>query len=410
MSLNIRPSETPRQILERHVLASVLAQPTFYDEARALRAIDFSDPDYQNIWDRIQSVAGTGRAPTPKGVAAASFDLNEEDLVRLSASVAPNVDSLRRAVTSLISEVRRAEVIVSMNRALNLIRNDGAADWETTVAALTLELSDRAMTRASLTGAEARHALLTRMAQNQKRGKVPTGLSALDNALRGGLSTGLIMLGAFGKQGKTTMVATLSYNLELQEIPHAVFTLERQPTDIEALKAAREAHINALELSDHLALPPSNLPQRTVHYIHQTRMTADQIRNDILFHVRRHRIRAAFVDYWQLIEPGPGAQGARKAQQMERIAQELQRTSMDADIPLFVTYQIGDSPQNPDIAAARTAANLCLHLQREASECWLRTIATNVSDEKDIGGVTAPVITFDRDAGPHFRDPNPIPF
>jgi hypothetical protein len=70
-----------------------------------------------------------------------------------------------------------------------------------------------------------------------------------------------------------------------------------------------------------------------------------------------------------------------------------------------MTYQLGDGPQNREIAAARTAANLNLILHRENSECWLQTIATNITAERDIGGVVSPSLILDRGWGPHFRNP-----
>jgi replicative DNA helicase len=394
--------------IEREIVGSILKDPTLYADIRHLDASDFADDQLALVWSAIKSAASQGLQITPRAIAASSFDIDQSELARLARDAAANVDAVRRTAQRLSSERRRERAIVMLRDTVTAIEREPER-WESLMSGVTADIGASVMTRRAVPAAEMRERLAMRIAQGARAAKIPTGLGALDNELGGGLPPStLIMIGAFGKSGKTTLTATISYNFERMQIPHIVFELERDAEHIEALKVARDLHINAIDLTRHARLPESD-GQRYCDYVHGTALTDEMIRHEILWHVRHKGGRAALIDFWQLIE---GRTQRETFEQFRgRVAQTIQKTAVDAQIPIVMTYQIGSGPDNKEIQAARTAANLCMFLHRDRNDvnAWLENIATNISSEEDFGGIGKPALILDRDAGPHFKDPNALP-
>jgi len=395
--------------LEREIIGSVLRDPSLYDDVRQLAPEDFRDDSCANIWIHIKQVASQGLPITPKTVTAGAFDLDAGMLRQLSLDATANVDAVREAAARISSERRRDRAIMVMRDAV-FSAEQNPDTWEQTVDGLMRNLNDASYSQRAVPASETRDRLARRLLAGVRSARVPTGLKAIDTATNGGLpAPSLTMIGGFGKTGKTTLAATISYNLEHQEIPHAVFTLERRDDDIEALKVARELGLNSRELGVSVQTLPPSTSRRYCEYIHGTKLTAEMIRHEILYQTRVKGARAAIIDYWQLIE---GRQPREPTDVfLARVAQTIQKTAVDANIPIIMLYQIGDGPDSREIRAARTAANLCMFLMRNAGEpeAWFRVVATNITSEENLGGIGLPSLILNSDIGPHFHDPDKMP-
>jgi replicative DNA helicase len=387
------------------IIGAVLREPSLYEKVRFLSPSDFVQEDHIQIWGAIRESVAEGHDPTPERITASTF-LDDQDLPRrLIHRATANVDALIRQARLISDERSRGRAITLTREALKKLEDRSNPQWRDVTKSLSDNLVSETPTGRSMTANEVQKQLLRRL-DRQVSTRIPTGLRALDARLGGGLHPGtLTMLGAFGKTGKTTLCATISYNMEAANTPHLMACLERGGTEVEELKTARRLGCKGFDLGKYkdkiAALAPT---KRCCHYVHDTAMTVDDLRHEILYHRRRHGIAAALIDFWQLI------QGKEKGESLDahltKVAQRLQATSVDADIPIFMTSQLNDNGRSRDSAAALTASNLflILHRDKDASEAWMETIVSNITDELDIGSIGSPQFILDREAGPHFRD------
>ena len=245
--------------IEREIIGSVLRDPSLYDDVRQLAPEDFRDDFSANVWIHIKQVASQGHPITPKTVAAGAFDIEIVDLRRLANEATANVDALRAAAQRLSSERRRERAIALMRDAVYSVEQNPDT-WEPAVDSLLRDLNSSSHSQRAVPASETRDRLARRLLAGARSARVPTLLNVIDTATGGGLpAPSLTMIAGFGKSGKTTLVATISYNLEQQAIPHVVFSLERRDDDIEALKVARELNVNSRELGISVqTLPPAS--------------------------------------------------------------------------------------------------------------------------------------------------------
>lgn len=392
--------------IEADIIGSVISNPGLFDHVKILLVPDFSLPDHQSIWKYIRNAIANN---TPINALAIknTLNLSDKDLpVRISSNASQNSEVLQNnaKILSDYSRKRLINKILSKHTA-ELSQPDNS--WQNTVQELVKDILNVSGTARAIRAESALEKLKRQIAQTSQV-TIPTGLAALDNALGGGLSPAThVMIGGYAKTGKTTLTATISHNMEINKILHLVVSLERKDTHIEALKASRQIGCNANYLRDHIkALNSIETSKRYCIYINDNEIDGDNLRHEILYLKRRYGIKAALIDCWQLI--GGIKKGESKDAHKTRVAQMLQQTSCDADIPIVTTYQLSEANFSRDasVTIASACSNLNVILQRDqtSAEAWMEVIATNITDEVDIGGITNPQFILDRESGPHFKD------
>lgn len=393
--------------LERQVLGSILRDPTLYNVAESLKPEDVEDHACKDVWLAIQSIAHSGTVIDTQSVIGSCIFATAADVSEIAKYGHVDRDRLAKAVTTLVDTRRAAALETELTRQLGTLRGDG--QWRRAISELLTALSADYGGYRSKSATSARHAALQklRMATSEA---IPTGLPALDERLGGGMRGGwLIGVGAFAKTGKTTLVATISGNLDRQKVPHQVFTLERSETYIEELKAARELGINITQLGKHVDAFEQRLNEPSyAEYIHSRSITVEEIRHEILSGVRKKGIRAAFIDYWQLI--ATSAKGLRAENRNEELGRQVQLiadTAGDAGIPIILTSQLNDNGAPRESNAIKFAANIFLILQRDqnAAEAWFENVVTNITEPLNIGSINDPALMFRSDVGPFFDAP-----
>ena len=395
------PRLSARSQLEREIIGSVILNDMCYRGARQLRPDDFEDPDHQEIWRVIREFVEQGLPLEPDRIAANVFISSPIDLTQVMRSASGNVDGIERAASKLAESNRQAWLRSTLSRALGDL-DEGERNWRDIAQSLEVQLQTNAETGSVREAASVRQSLLRRIKQHTNPA-IPTGIGPIDAHLGGGVMPAMfVMVGALGKTGKTVFLTTISYNWDKAGIDHLFITLERSDEVIESLKIGRELGVSARRLTEHQASAMALAHMRShTRYLHSTTLDIEQIRHEILFQKKRFGIRAALIDYWQLI------QGRKKGESLQefrgRTAQEIQRTAIDADMPILMTCQVGDSSGFRDWESAKTAANLFLQINRDRSsaETWFQVITTNVTEEADIGSVANPPVVL-RDEGPHF--------
>lgn len=391
--------------LERQILGSILRDPTLYNVAESLRPEDVDDHACKDVWLAIQSLAHSGTVIDSQSVMGSCIFATAADVDEIAKYGHVDRDRLATAVTTLIDTRRAAALETELTRQLGSLRGDG--QWRRAISELLAALSADYGGYRSKSAKSARQAALQklRMATSEA---IPTGLSSLDQRLGGGMRGGwLIGIGAYAKTGKTTLVATISGNLDHQKVPHQVFTLERHETYIEELKAARELQINVTQLGKNVDEFERRLNAPSyAEYIHSRSITVEEIRHEILSGVRRKGIRVALIDYWQLI--AASAKGLRSENRSEELGRQVQLiadTAGDAGIPIILTSQLNDNGAPRESNAIKFAANLFLILQRDpnAAEAWFENVVTNITEPVNIGSISDPALIFRSDVGPYFE-------
>lgn len=233
--------------LERQILGSVLNDPSLYAAIEPLRAEDIQDPACAEVWVAIQSLAHSAKKIDKQAVIGSVFLASADEVEQIARTGHVDRDRLSTAVATLIDSRRTFALESELTRQIGALRTDG--QWRRSVSELLATLSADYGGHRSKTAISTRQAALERL-RLSAGAAIPTGLATIDNHLKGGMRGGwLIGIGAYAKTGKTTLVATISGNLDQQKVPHQLFTLERHETYIEELKAARELGINVTQLS-----------------------------------------------------------------------------------------------------------------------------------------------------------------
>lgn len=392
--------------LEADVIGSILANPALFEQARGLLIPDFTSPDHQNLWRFILN-AISHSTPLTVSVAARAVPLSDPQIPdRIASTASKNADTVGHNAALIVDHVRKQHLSRILGNGISEIA-DQKTPWHVTAQTLVRNILAVSGTGRARPADQTRHDLKQRLA-TRKAHHVPTGLRALDNALGGGMPrSSHIMVGAFAKTGKTTLVATISANLEQQGILHAVVLLERDATQIEALKAGRALGCNANNLGNNLdaldSLPPE---QRHCIYIAEPAISIEALRHELLYLKRRYNIGAILIDQWQLIGEKPPRETLDAYR--SRTARTIQQTAIDAEVPILTTYQLSEGSfirdASANIASAWSSLNIELNRDRGEAEAWMKIIATNITDETDIGSITTPQFILDRDNGPHFRD------
>lgn len=396
------PTLSSRAQIERDIVGSVIANPACYRGARSLRPDDFDDIDLREIWRAIKECIEQSLEPTPDRIMRTSFLMKPLDLDEVARRASGNADGVERAARRVIDSNRRIWMEKLLRKGLTDL-GDPDIQWRDVAQRLEQSLEANAETGLVMDAASVRSGLVKRLLA-QTNPAIPTGLAPIDRHLGGGVCPSqFIMVGALGKTGKTVFLSTISYNWDQAGVDHVFFTLERGQEDIEQIKIARELGVSGRQLRDHAkAVAAMGPPKPHTRYLHSTSLDVEQIRHEILFLIRRYGIRAALIDYWQLI------QGRRKGESVQehraRVAQEIQRTAHDGKIPIIMTCQIGDASGFRDWEAAKTAASMFMQINRDRScaETWFSVVTTNISEETDIGSLATPPVVLDP-AGPHFR-------
>lgn len=395
-------------ILEKQIIGSVLKDPSLFLTAGTLRLEDVQNDICQDVWSAIRSLVSTAAELTVEDVLGTCRIAKSGHIQALIGHGSTDRDRLAATIKLLTDARRGAALHKLLTSQLGALKN--GTPWDTVVSQILGSVTSDYGGYRTQSATSVRAASIERL-KRAPREKIPTGLTYLDRHLGGGLGGGhLIGVGALTKTGKTTLIATISANLEAQKIPHQVFFLERHETFIEELKEARALGVNIRNLSDHISQLEERARQRTyTEYVNARGITADEIRHEVLYGARRKGIKVALVDYFQLIAlPGANAKGSSRAIELGKAAQSLQATAADANVDIIATCQLEDDGRPRESNAIKFASNLYMNMHRDQNcpETWFEMIATNITPPHDIGSISEPALIFSDTVGPYFRNPH----
>lgn len=392
-------------MLEKQIVGSVLLDPTLYTATDGLRTEDLQHEICLDVWAALRSHIASGAEFNTDNVLGACRIASRDHISTLLRSGSKDRDRLCSAI-KLLTDARRTQALNTLLTG-TLGRLKGGEHWGTIVSELLSTVTTDYGGHRSRSASSVRIDSIERL-KRSNREKVQTGLTCLDRHLGGGLSGGhLVGIGALTKTGKTTLVATISANLETNKVPHQVFFLERHETFIEELKEARALNVNIRDLPNHIPELEARARQRTyTEYVQARSMTVEEIRHEILYGARKNGIRVVLIDYFQLI-PIPSGKGVSRLKELERAAQLLQATATDSGADIIVTCQLEDDGRPRETNAIKFAANLYMNMHRDQNhpETWFEMIATNITPANNIGSISDPAIMFCETSGPYFANP-----
>ncbi len=390
--------------LERRIIGSLVRDPTLIDRVDRLRYDDIQDTVCRDIFSALRGLAKSKTPVSLDTIAGSCIGATGDQIHALKERGTLSVDRLHEAVEMLIDQRRSHMLKGDLQEALGKLNN--GHPWRSVIADINTKVVSGYDSYRARHGEDVRSAVV----RNRRKGattRVPTGIASVDSHFGGGLPpTYLIGLGAQTKTGKTAFVATVSGNLDNADIPHAVFSLERNETHIESLKLSRKLGIHIDKLDDHLDRVEAMTDRSSTYYVHDTNLTVEDWRHDVLFHVRRHGIRLVLVDYWQLFAPSSKQRRSEtRENELNRTVQVIANTAVDAGIPIVLMSQNNESGDPKDCKAIKQAAGYygVIHRDQDQDAAWIETIATSVSPLLNIGSHSQPALSLDLGVGPYFQ-------
>ncbi len=220
--------------------------------------------------------------------------------------------------------------------------------------------------------------------RGQLLGGLATGLADIDRCLLGVKGGQLIVIAARPSMGKTAMLMTWLENMatgvtyrdfKQEPVPVAAFSLEMGALDITQRMLWGRAGVNLVRMRDGmlrerdlmgLQQSAMQLARGQVYIDDQAAISISELGSRLTLAVKRWGIKAAFVDYLQLMR-GSEAK-ARLSRQVEvgEISAGLKKIAKDLNIPIICAAQLnrnpeqrkGASPGRPQLGDLRESGNI----------------------------------------------------
>lgn len=207
--------------------------------------------------------------------------------------------------------------------------------------------------------------------KNAERPRLSTGFNVIDDALDGGLFTGLYVIGAISSLGKTTLTLQIADNLAQQGRDVLFFSLEQSKNDLISKSISRETYIHCLKNNIDVNNAKTNLSiidgrrWKDFNKIEQDvvknafakyenyakhlfiyegigNISVDEIRDSIKKHIAitENERPIVFIDYLQILKACSGDERATDKQIIDHNITALKQLSRDFDIPIFAVSSL----------------------------------------------------------------------
>jgi replicative DNA helicase len=405
-------------LADREAEQAIIAA-TFYDNALAVRLElqpeDFSDELLGRLWEIAQTVVARGER-----FAAGPVMADQPENVQCYVQAIAAAGSLPISAPDCARSVKD----LAVRRRLRALGDDLAAEIADTsqaaeqIAARFIgEASRVAVSRRAMDKRAA--ALEAYEALRAPSAAFSTGIAELDRVMGGGLYPGkLYGLGARKKTGKTTLLGTISHNLNAAGVKHVFLAGEMTPREIEQRNIARAMGFNAMQflrrqradLDRLVAEYAASVPNNTIY-----ERAANRGRHDVQRMIANAIVagaRGALVDYLQLI--GGRRPNQSQAEHLDETAQMLADMATEHGIFVVVAAQLN---QEANVRGGEGLRNACdwyatLHRCGEANgsgsrgEFWLEVEDCRYAVCEALGSDTSAGLWM-HTTGPHFSDQPP---
>ncbi|MDD6488336.1 MAG: DnaB-like helicase C-terminal domain-containing protein [Clostridia bacterium] len=206
---------------------------------------------------------------------------------------------------------------------------------------------------------------------NINRPRLSTGFTHIDNALDGGIYTGLYVIGAISSLGKTTLALQIADNLAKQGRDVLFFSLEQSKFELMSKSISRETFLYCRNNGKSTNYAKSNLAvldgRRWLDFcdtekdiMHKAIMTYQDFARHIFIHEGignisvseiREKVKAhisftgnsrpiVFIDYLQILKADNGDERATDKQIVDHNVTALKQLSRDFDIPVIAVSSL----------------------------------------------------------------------
>jgi replicative DNA helicase len=215
------------------------------------------------------------------------------------------------------------------------------------------------------------------------RVRLSTGFKKLDDALDGGLYTGLYIIGAISSLGKTTLTLQIADNMVQQGNDVLFFSLEQSKFELMSKSISRETYIYCTDNDIDLRYAKSNLgisdgaryvkyneieknvitnafdkyegySERLFIYEGIGNISVEEIRNKVKDHISftGNKRPIVFIDYLQILASRIGDERASDKQIVDHNVTALKQLSRDFDIPVFAVSSLNRENYKSEINMA----------------------------------------------------------
>lgn len=407
---------------EQLLLGAILSENRALSRVRdevGLKPEDFAFLPHGKIYDACATLIDRGERANPITLRTffaddALLDVGGPDyLLRLVGSSVATVEapSYARIIADLSARRTLAATLEHYLRAVNEARYEVTAPEMIGAAASAIQAIGS--TRQSVEFKSRRDVMLSVIESMKSPPPAdPTGLPTLDLAMGGGLfARRSYGFAARLKAGKTTLLGTISFNLNERGVRHLYIAGEMSAEELEHRNMARAMRTNSLRF---MRRESSEFVGKAARYavtapdatIYQTApgITFDHLKRSIANAVSRHRIKGVIFDYLQLTQGKP--RGQSTAEFYDEVAQWIANYARQEGIWAMVACQLNQDENTRGGEGIKLAFDQVYKLKRTEFEppmAWLDMMASRYTGTTHVGSEDNPALILDP-FGPHFRE------
>lgn len=425
MSTNLSINLPANIEAEIALLAAVVFQPRLLLELGDLRPEDFSDGFMGAAWQAANALFARQQPIDPM---ALFRELRPGRTKADEPEVWAALIGLLKAVITTWNAPHYAQMIrdAAERRRLIEILADGiatAGDEASTapeIAAQVLgDLAHFSNRDGLVSAAEIRRIILAGLGKPRRCDA--TGLRRLDDALAGGLHGGRFYgVGARPKAGKSTLLATVSYNLAIraEPVPHAYLALESSAEEIMQGMIGRRIGRNRLAFLNEAECGHPDFIRRVADtdqvfehaglmFKAKPRMSLDDLKATLARIGLSGKYRGVIVDYLQLVT---GKQkGQSQAEHLDDVAQTCAEAAKNYGLWVLAAAQLNRENETRGGDGLLMACDVALSLHRieandNVQEAWLEMQASRYTPLNDVGDENVGAYRLATGAGPHFEE------
>lgn len=337
---------------EVEVIAACVNDPNIFDYVREELSKElFTDYDCQKTYLIMRQLDSEGKAP---------------DLVEMGGLLQKNNVNIGKFITTGISssEITRQRIIhlqdIAMRRQLLAIFYKGevmACDQTTSLeevqqlykelAAVTNRQTQESEQRFSDVSAAFINNVALRTEDKGEQGMM-TGLHIFDSRF-GWHGGDLIIIAGETSMGKSTLATTIAYNMAVQGIPSAYYSLEMSAEQLVARIVARDTKVSSsmmlygkLNPEEYNRVYDStaalkNLP---IYFDEDSKTSFPRVCASIRRMVKKNDVKVVFIDYLQILANG---NNDNREQLIGDMARDLKRLAVEQNIVIVALSQLARS-------------------------------------------------------------------
>ena len=409
------PLQTPEVApLESHememaVFSACLNDKKCFEKVSFLVPGDFSHPAHQEIWRHMLDLHLRGLVVTPTTVSPL-IEGSSEFLKRVCAefkSLHSSVEGYAEGIRDYASRRRLVDLSETITARARDLGTPGDEVIATTIGDLQ-KLAGQGVKRSQTkreVGEKIYEDLKTTLPMYS------TGIRGLDRSMGGGLFAGkMYAIASRKKVGKTVLLGSVSYNLNLAGVPHLFIALEMSPAELEQRNAARAENFNSVaflrrddpSLPNKVAQYVSTQPNNTI-YEGAPGATLDEVRSMVGRAISTRNIKGVFLDYLQLV----GGKSAKETEEyhLRETAQWLADIARRENIFCVTAAQTNQDGNTRGGEGLRLACDQAytLHREKDSQDAWLSMDESRYTLYEDVGSDAFPGLFMNK-YGPHFTD------